>query len=130
MQAEPPPKHMAEEVAAEPAGETRTEDGNAGDERQNNEKQSRRTAPRGKREKQEKERRGGEGREKRKREKKEKKKKKKKKRKKKKRKPIADIHWGRSKPQAQSAGVPPDERARHDRVLLLAIVNACKMIGE
>lgn len=44
--------------------------------------------------------------------------------------PIADIHWGRSKPQAQSAGVPPDERARHDRVLLLAIVNACKMIGE
>jgi len=26
--------------------------------------------------------------------------------------------------------VPPDERARHDRVLLLAIVNACKMIGE
>jgi hypothetical protein len=31
---------------------------------------------------------------------------------------------------AQSAGVPPDERARHDRVLLLAIVNACKMIGE
>jgi len=44
--------------------------------------------------------------------------------------PFADIHWGRSKPQAQSAGVPPDERARHDRVLLLAIVNACKMIGE
>jgi hypothetical protein len=44
--------------------------------------------------------------------------------------PKADIHWGRSKPQAQSAGVPPDERAHHDRVLLLATVNACKMIGE